>query len=87
MIQHIQSKHEDICYTCDQCEYNLTRVINLLKHIPSKHQDICYTCNQCKHASKSTNNTHTVKTLLNKFMSFQFSICHLTYQYFDSNSN
>ena len=40
----MELKHEGICYTSDQCEYNAGMKSNLERHIKEKHEGVCYTC-------------------------------------------
>ena len=49
MKTHIQSVHEMIKYSCDQCEYQFTRQSNLKRHILSVHEKVRYPCDQCEH--------------------------------------
>ena len=47
MIFFNQDKHEDVRYTCDECDYVATRQPNLNIHKRSKHKGIRYPCDQC----------------------------------------
>ena len=44
---HNQSKHGDIKFDCDQCEYKATTKSNLSVHKLSKHVGIIIDCDQC----------------------------------------
>ena len=44
---HNQSKHGDIKFDCDQCEYKATTKSNLRVHKLSKHVGIIIDCDQC----------------------------------------
>ena len=44
---HNQSKHGDIKFDCDQCEYKATTKSNLRVHKLSKHEGIIIDCDQC----------------------------------------
>ena len=49
VYQHVQSKHEGVCYTCDQCEYKATQKGNLKTHVKAKHEEAQYQCRECEH--------------------------------------
>ena len=58
----MELKHEGICYTSDQCEYNAAMKSNLERHIKEKHEGVCYTCDQCEYRAKSKSSLeHQVK--------------------------
>ena len=44
---NIQSIHEGVKYTCNQCDQQFTQNTSLTKHIKSIHEDVKYPCNQC----------------------------------------
>ena len=43
----IRSKHENIKFTCLQCDYKTTTKRNLELHVQSKHGNIKYFCQEC----------------------------------------
>ena len=57
---HKKSKHQNIMYNCDQCDYTATQRGNLNYHIQAKHEGIKYPCNQCDYElnSKSSLSYH-----------------------------
>ena len=46
---HIESVHEKIKYSCNQCDYQATQKGNLKTHIETVHEKVKYPCNQCGH--------------------------------------
>ena len=53
---HIQSVHEKIKYSCNQCDHQASSMGNLKTHVQSVHEKIKYSCNQCDH--QATTNGH-----------------------------
>ena len=39
--------HEDVQFSCDQCDYKATQKGSLKTHIDSVHGDVRYSCDQC----------------------------------------
>ena len=52
---HIESKHEKVQHSCDQCNYKSSYKVELKIHIDSKHEGVCYSCYQCSHTSSRKN--------------------------------
>ena len=44
---HVESTHEGIHYSCNQCEYKATTTGSLKKHVESTHEGVRYPCDQC----------------------------------------
>ena len=44
---HVESKHEGIRYTCDQCDYKATLKKDRKKHKESQHEGVRYPCDKC----------------------------------------
>ena len=47
MKRHIQSVHEGIRYSCNQCDLQFTRKGSLNLHIKTIHEGLKFPCNQC----------------------------------------
>ena len=43
----LKSKHGDLNYSCNQCDYQVTRKKSLKFHIKSKHEGVKYLFDQC----------------------------------------
>ena len=56
---HNQSKHGDIKFDCDQCEYKATTKSNLRVHTLSKHEGIIFDCIQNNSKKFSEQQEHT----------------------------
>ena len=52
------SKHGDLNYSCNQCDYQVTRKKSLKFHIKSKHEGVNYSCNQCDFNVTRKEKTH-----------------------------
>ena len=46
---HIESIHDKIIYSCNQCEYKTNLKVNFKTHIESVHARSTYSCNQCEY--------------------------------------
>ena len=47
VTQHKKSKHEEIDYMCDQCDYSLNQSHQLTQHKKSIHERTRNGCDQC----------------------------------------
>ena len=58
--KHKQSKHEDIKFPCDKCEYVAPRKNTLKQHKESMHEGVRYPCDLCDYVAtwKSCLNDH-----------------------------
>ena len=45
---HIKSKHEEVHYSCDKCEYKATQAGHFKSHVESIHEGVYYSCYQCE---------------------------------------
>ena len=51
----MQSKHDKIIHSCDQCQKTYRRVEDLREHIQSIHEGLRYACNFCDHKATYKN--------------------------------
>ena len=56
LTSQIQSKHPDVKYACNQCDYKAKQQSNLKTHIESKHNGVKYACNQCDYQATKQGN-------------------------------
>ena len=56
----LESVHEEVRYSCDQCDYKAANKRTLKRHIDSVHRDVRYSCDQCdyKATQKGTLDRH-----------------------------
>ena len=47
---HVDSNHDDIRYSCDQCDYSATQKDQLKYHVESNHDETRYNCDQCDYS-------------------------------------
>ena len=45
--QHLASVHEEVVYSCDQCDKKTMHRDNLQQHIASVHDGVHYSCDHC----------------------------------------
>ena len=51
LTQHKKSKHEEIHYMCDQCDYSTNQSHQLTGHKKSIHEGTRYFCDQCDYCA------------------------------------
>ena len=70
--KHVESIHNGVRYTCNQCDYKATQKGHIKKHVESIHDGVCYTCDQCdyKAGGKGTPKRH-VESSHKTFLSIQ----------------
>ena len=56
------NNHEDVRYSCDQCDFKSKWTRSLKRHLDSLHGDVRYTCEQCDYKATQT---HSLK--MNEF--------------------
>ena len=56
--QHIKSIQEEVCYSCDQCDYKVTSKLHLTSHVKSIHGGVSYSCDQCDYKVTRTRYLH-----------------------------
>ena len=44
---HVQSVHEEMKYTCTECDKQFSEGSGLERHIQSIHEQVKYTCTEC----------------------------------------
>ena len=49
LTNNLNSKHEGVKCSCNQCEYQATTQRFLKTHKQSKHEGVKYACNQCEY--------------------------------------
>ena len=52
------NNHEDVRYSCDQCDFKSKWTQSLKRHLDSVHGDVRYTCEQCDYKATQT---HSLK--------------------------
>ena len=56
MRSHIQSIHEGVKYSCNQCVKQFTQQSNLTVHVLTIHEGVTHDCNQCDYEAKGQSN-------------------------------
>ena len=52
MLLHYRSKHKEVKYPCNQCDYQTTTQSSLQVHITAKHSDTVLKCDSCNYQTK-----------------------------------
>jgi len=73
--KHTQSQHEEVKFSCNQCEYKALRKGYLRSHIKSIHEGVKYDCNLCEYKATQPGNLRTHIQSKHEGVKFPCNLC------------